>query len=120
MKKGSILILVGVFLISSSVTFAQSYTFKVLANKGSNEVKTGDAWQAIKTGASLKPGDELKVSENSYIGLVSASGKPLELKTAGNYKVNDLEKKVAGGSSVMNKYADFILSSNSAEAKKNR
>jgi hypothetical protein len=120
MKKSSITILVGAFVISSTGLFAQSYTFKVLANKGANEVKTGNAWQAIKTGASLKPGDELKVSENSYLGLVSASGKPLELKQAGNYKVNELEKKVAGGSSVMNKYADFILSSNSAEAKKNR
>jgi hypothetical protein len=120
MKKSSITILVGALIISSTGLFAQSYTFKVLANKGANEVKTGNAWQAIKTGASLKPGDELKVSENSYLGLVSASGKPLELKTAGNYKVNELEKKVAGGSSVMNKYADFILSSNSAEAKKNR
>jgi hypothetical protein len=119
MKKGSILILVGVFLFSIGAA-AQDYTFKVLANKGSNEVKTGNAWQAIKTGTSLKPGDELKVSENSYIGLVHKTGKPMELKQAGNYKVNDLAAKVSGGSSVMNKYADFILSSNSAEAKKNR
>jgi hypothetical protein len=121
MKKGRNLILIGFFLISLAA-YAQNsaYTFKVLANKGANEVKTGNTWQAVKTGASLKAGDELKVSENSYLGLVSASGRPLELKQAGNYKVDELEKKVSGGSSVMNKYADFILSSNSAEAKKNR
>jgi len=34
--------------------------------------------------------------------------------------VADLAAKVSGGSSVLNKYTDFILSSNSAEAKKNR
>jgi uncharacterized protein YdhG (YjbR/CyaY superfamily) len=64
--------------------------------------------------------DELKVSENAYLGLVSATGKPLELKQAKNYKVADLLSQVGSGTSVMSKYTDFILSSNSAEAKKNR
>ncbi len=104
----------------TSVAFAQDYTFKVLANKGSNEVKAGTDWSPLKTGASLKSGDELKLSENAYIGLVHVTGKPLELKQAGNYKVADLASKVGSGSGVLNKYTDFILSSNSAEAKKNR
>jgi hypothetical protein len=106
-----------------SVTFlvrAQDYTFRVLANKGANEVKSGDSWQPIKTGAQLKKGDELKISENASVGLVHVTGKPLEVKQAGNYKVDDLAAKVGSGSSVLNKYTDFILSSNSAEAKKNR
>ncbi len=119
MKKGRILILVGA-IVSGTLAYGQEYAFKVLANKGANEVKTGDSWQAVKTGASLKSGDELKVSENSYLGLVHASGKPMELKQAGSYKVADLASKVGAGSSVLNKYTDFILSSNSAEAKKNR
>jgi hypothetical protein len=42
------------------------------------------------------------------------------LKTAGTHKVSDLAAKMTAGSSVLNKYTDFILSSNSAEAKKNR
>jgi tetratricopeptide (TPR) repeat protein len=106
-----------------SVTFlarAQDYTFRVLANKGANEVKSGDSWQPIKTGAQLKKGDELKISENASVGLVHVTGKPLEVKQAGSYKVDDLAAKVGNGSSVLNKYTDFILSSNSAEAKKNR
>jgi hypothetical protein len=119
MKNGKILFTVGFFLISM-VAFSQDYAFKVLANKGTNEVKSGDAWQSVKTGVSLKPGDELKVSENSYLGLVHSSGKPLEVKQAGNYKVADLAAKVGTGASVLNKYTDFILSSNSAESKKNR
>ncbi len=119
MKKGGILSLVGIFL--SSLVWAQAdYTFKVLANKGSNEVKSGDAWQAVKTGDRLKAGDEIKVSENAYVALVHVKGKPLELKEAKTYKVSELEQRITAGSSVVNKYTDFILSSNSAEAKKNR
>lgn len=107
-------------LTSASLVFGQDYAFKVLANKGTNEVKTGESWQPLKTGASLRASDEVKLSDNAYIGLVHKSGKPMELKAAGNYKVSDLASKVGTGSSVLNKYTDFILSSNSAEAKKNR
>jgi hypothetical protein len=119
MKKGRFLLLVGFFALNSFV-YAQDYTFRVLANKGANEIKSGDGWQPVKTGASLKLGDELKVTENASIGLVHSSGKPLEVKKANTYKVADLASQVSGGSSVLNKYTDFILSSNSAEAKKNR
>ncbi len=120
MKKGKILVGIGFLLVTIS-GYSQEYAFKVLANKGANEYKSADVWQSIKTGASLKSGDELKVSENSYLGLVHASGKPLELKQAGNYKVADLAARVSsGGTGVLNKTVDFILSSNSAEAKKNR
>jgi len=103
-----------------SCAFAQEYAFKVLANKGSNEVRSGSEWTPIKTGASLKNDDELKLSPNSYMGLVHATGKPLELKQPGNYKVSELASQVKSGTSVLTKYTDFILSSNSAEAKKNR
>jgi len=109
-----------IFLLLTSFSFAQDFTFKVLANKGNNEVKSGADWTPLKTGASLKTGDELKLSENAYLGLVHVSGKPIELKQAGNYKVADLASKVGNGTGVLNKYTDFILSSNSAEAKKNR
>lgn len=109
-------------MVALAVTgFAQAdYAFKVLANKGANEYKSGDTWQPIKTGISLNVGDELKVSENAYLGLVSKAGKPLEIKKASNYKVADLLNSLGTGTSVMSKYTDFILSSNSAEAKKNR
>lgn len=107
------------FLLITSTAFSQDYAFKVMANKGSNEVKSGDTWQPIKTGASLKSDDEVKLADNAYLGLISAQGKPLEVRQAGSYKVADLTKKIAAGSSVVNKYTDFILSSN-AESKKNR
>lgn len=107
------------FLLITSTAFSQDYAFKVMANKGSNEVKSGDTWLPLKTGASLKSTDELKLADNSYIGLIHASGKPLEVREAGPHKVADLAKKIKEGSSVVNKYTDFILSSN-AETKKNR
>lgn len=119
MKKRKFTLVLGLLAACASV-FAQDYSFKVLAAKGSNEIKSGGAWQPLKTGASLRQGDEIKVGENSYIGLVSVKGKPKELKEAKVYKVEDLEKEIGQGQSVLNKYTDFILSSNSAEAKKNR
>jgi tetratricopeptide (TPR) repeat protein len=119
MKQVKFLAVVG-FLSIAFLTDAQEYTFRVLANKGANEVKSGDSWQPVKTGAQLKKGDELKISENASVGLVHVTGKPLEVKQAGSYKIDDLAAKVGNGSSVLNKYTDFILSSNSAEAKKNR
>ncbi|MEO1049039.1 MAG: hypothetical protein AAFX87_00320 [Bacteroidota bacterium] len=119
MRRNYFILMLLVF--SSSITFGQSYTFKVLANKGSNEVKTGGQWQPLRTGASLDASDELKVSENAYLGLVHASGRTMELKTPGSHKVADLASKLANkGSSVASKYADFVLSKMSADSKKNK
>jgi hypothetical protein len=103
-----------------TVVSGQDYAFKVLANKGNNEIKSGESWLPLKTGASLKSGDHVKLGDNAYVGLVHNSGKPVEVKEAGVHPVSELESKVKAGSSVLNKYTDFILSSNSAEAKKNR
>lgn len=114
------LVLMTTFIGFSSIATAQDYAFKVLANKGNNEIKSGETWQPLKTGASLRSGDEVKLGDNAYIGLVHSSGKPVEVKEAGVYPVSVLESKVGSGTSVLNKYTDFILSSNSAEAKKNR
>lgn len=101
---------------ASVAAFAQKdYTFKVLVNKGKNEVKAAGGWQPVKVGASLNGTDELKLSENSYMGLVHVSGKPVELKQAGTYKIDNLAKNVSGGTSVLNKYTDFILSSNTTK-----
>jgi hypothetical protein len=69
-------------LFAGSVS-AQEYAFKVLVNKGQNEIKAGNNWKPIKVGASLNSVDELKISQNGYVGLVHVSGKPLEVKSAG-------------------------------------
>lgn len=106
--------------LASAGVFAQTpqnYTFRVLINKGKNEIKTGDAWVPAKVGASIGTTDEIKVPENAYLGLVHVSGKSLEIKESGAYKVTDLSAKVGTGTSVLNKYTDFILSNN--EQRKN-
>ena len=116
MKKTLTLILA----IVASAAFAQDYAFKVLASKGNNEIKANGTWMPLKTGASLRTEDELKLASNGYIGLVHKKGKPLEVKTAGSYPVAQLESQVDGGSGVLAKYTDFILSNTSPETKKNR
>lgn len=109
-------------LILVTQASSQDYTFKVLVNKGANEYRSnGSSWQPLKTGTSLKDTDELRLSDNAYVGLAHVDGKPIEVKKAGDYKVSpDLTSLVHGSSSVLQKYVDFALSSNSAEAKKNR
>jgi len=116
----SILMVLGIMTAAIAGYAQADYAFRVLASKGANEYKSGDTWQPIKTGLTLKKSDELRVPENAYLGLVSSSGKPVELKEPKNYKVADLLAGIGTGTSVMSKYTDFILSSNSAEAKKNR
>lgn len=111
-------ILAVVFSLTVYAGFGQQYSFKVLVSKGKAEVKAAEAWQALKVGSTLKPTDEIKVSENSYLGLVDANGKPLELKEAKTYKVSELLAKQGASTSVLNKYTDFILSSD--QAKKSR
>ena len=113
------LIFVLAFLWVTNVLFAQTYAFKVLVSKGKTEYKSAnDTWQMIKVGSSLKPTDEVKVGENAYLGLIHSSGKALEVRDAKTYKVSDLVTKMPPGTSVINKYTDFILSS--ATEKKNR
>lgn len=107
------------FLTISSLAMGQDYLFKVLASKGVNEVKNGDSWQPVKIGANLKQGDQLRLSENSYVGLIYVKGQPREIKEAGTYDVAKLASEMQAGSTVVQKYTDFILSSN-AEAKVNR
>lgn len=102
---------IAIALIIYTTAYSQDYTFKVLVNKGKNEVKSGANWEPVKVGTSLKSADELKVTDNAYVGLIHSSGKPLEVKSAGRYRVADLSAKVGTGASVLNKYTDFILSS---------
>jgi hypothetical protein len=109
-----------IFAFMATVAFSQDYTFKVLASKGNNEVKSNGTWTPLKTGASLRTGDELKLSANGYIGLVHKKGKPLEVKAPGSYPVALLESQLDPGTGVLSKYTDFILSNNSPESKKDR
>lgn len=114
-------ILFSVVLIGlTSVTFGQGYTFKVMASMGSNQVKSDGEWKTLKTGSSLSSTDEIKLSDKAYVGLIHSGGKSIELRDAGVYKVNELEKKVPAGKSAASKYADYLTAQMGPEAKKNR
>lgn len=119
MKQSTLTFVFALCLLSiTSFVQAQTYTFKVLVSKGKSEVKSANAWETLKIGTSLKASDEIRVSENSYLGLIHATGKPVEVRDAKTYKVSDLVAKVGVGQSALNKYTDFILSKE--EVKKNR
>lgn len=122
MKNRNLGLLTILLLLIASPLFAQNTSvFKVFANKGQTEVKSGETQQPLKTGSSLKETDVIILGSNSYVALVhSASGSPKELKQAGTYAVKDLTTGMKTGASVMSKYTEFILSSNSADAKRNR
>ena len=113
MKKTYSLILTLALFLAASVVYAQGYTFRVLANKGQNQVKQAGSQRPVplKTGATLNSDDELIVGKDSYIGLMHKSGKTLEVREAGAQKVSDLEKKISTkNSSVASRYAQFIAS----------
>ncbi len=106
------------FIILATASAQEEYAFKVLVNKGQNSVKAGNDWEPIKVGAKLTAADEVKLSNNAYLGLVHFSGKPLELKQAGTFKVANLASRISKETSVVSKYAEFLLSSN--EGRKNK
>ena len=111
-------IILPVLIFTSCAVFAQAYTFKVLVSKGKTEIKSATDWQSIKVGTALKATDEVRIAENAYLGLIHENGKPLEMREAGSFKVSELVSRIGAGSSVLNKYTDFILSSD--QSKKNR
>lgn len=111
MRKVVLTTLTLVLVFASSMANAQGYTFRVLANKGQNQVKKEGATAAValKTGATLNAGDELIASEGAYIGLMHRTGKTLEVRTPGTKKVSELEKKVqVKSTSVSSRYASFL------------
>ena len=105
-------VLITVMLVFTvGFAFSQGYTFRVLANKGQNQVRKAGSTTAValKTGATLNAGDELIASQGAYIGLMHKSGKTLEVRTPGTKKVVDLEKQVnTKSASVSSRYAKFL------------
>jgi hypothetical protein len=87
--------------------------FKVLAAKGGSTVKSANSaeWKKTLIGMKIQQADAIKLNANDYLGLIHiASGKTLELKTAGSYNVKDLATKVsATGSTYSQKYAEYVM-----------
>ncbi|VXD16856.1 conserved exported hypothetical protein [Marinoscillum sp. 108] len=109
-------------ILSCGSVGAQDYAFRVLANKGTNQVKKAGAGQAevLKTGAKLSSGDEIIASDDAYIGLMHKSGKTTEIRGAGTKKVSELEKNInTGSSSIASRYASFVMNKMNEEENTN-
>lgn len=99
-------------VLMSSIASAQDYAFRVLANKGENQLKKAGSAQAetLKTGAKLNSGDEIIASEGAYIGLMHKTGKTTEIRGAGTKKIADIEKNISvSSSSIASRYAKFVM-----------
>jgi hypothetical protein len=89
------------------VAYGQDEVFKVLASKG--DVKLKATQKKLWGGSWLKSTDVIVVGTDSYIGLMHSSGRTVEIKQAGSYKVSDLAGKAAGaGSSTTAKYVNYV------------
>lgn len=106
-------------LLISIASIAQSHVFSVLANKGTNQIKKGTTWNSAKSGSKVYKGNTIKVSANGYLGLMHKSGKTVELKTAGEYSISDLESKIqTSSSSYAERYTKFALNIDGSEGAK--
>ncbi|TAH31143.1 MAG: hypothetical protein EAZ06_00930 [Cytophagales bacterium] len=86
---------------------AQTEVFKVLASRGKNTLADGSA---VFAGKKLSATDIIKVSDGSYLGLIHNTGKTLEVKEAGTYKISELSSKaIAKSSSISKKYSAYVI-----------
>lgn len=101
----------GLFL-GANLLLAQNYVFKILVNKGLNQVKASNQsnWQQIKTGLALNDGDWIKVVDDAYLGLVHVSGRTKELVEAGTFEVEELSSTMGGlKKGIASKYTEFVF-----------
>lgn len=110
--------LIVVLMLVSTTLFSQT-DYKVFAKNGNVSVVNNGLNRPVKTGEVINSTQSLVVGENSYVSLYSPNKTaPIEIKTAGEYKVSELKSKPT--SDLISKYTEFILSSNTDEQKRNR
>ncbi len=94
-------------LAFSFCTMAQTEVFKVLASRGKNTLADGSS---VFAGKKLSATDVIKVSDGSYLGLIHNTGKTLEVKEPGTYKVSELSSQaIAKSSSITKKYSAYVI-----------
>ncbi len=100
-----------IILLSYLSLNAQEPEFRVLGKKGNvNYQSKSSGWTDVKTGDKLFKNDKVKVSGNSYLGLVHSSGKTVEIKKEGTYNISKLAKDVSSfRSSTTQRFAKFVV-----------
>jgi len=99
-------------LISYNVSLGQGYVFRVLANKGQNQIQRAGKTEAepLRTGARLQEGDMLIASQGAYIGLMHKTGRTIQVREPGEKSVNELEKQIVSSrSTVAQRYAKYVM-----------
>jgi hypothetical protein len=91
---------------------AQQSRFTIILNKGDNTHGIGQQEHAVIVGETVLNTEHITLVENGYMALLhDESGMSMELKEAGEYAVNDLEKRLQEQSnSVLSKYGKFLMS----------
>lgn len=104
-------IVLGILIcISASKLLAQDFDFKVLAENGKIQVKSGNEWELLSTGTSLAPDDVIKMEDGAYLGLVHSSGKTLALEKGGTYEIAHLSSQFKDQKpNVAAKYAELYI-----------
>jgi hypothetical protein len=100
------------FLIYISIGLSQNYEFCVLGKLGSAYVQVAGNkdWTELKTGDQLMKNDIISLKDNSYVGLVHSTGKTLEIKESGEYKVSKLsDDLITGTTSVLPNLFELIF-----------
>ncbi len=110
MKKSALLL--ALILMLFQPLLAEQPLFSVILNKGDNTIDKGQKSAPLVPGARLNQGEEIKVEEGGYVALIyEPSGTGIEIKQAGEYSVNDLEKLAKEQSqSILTKYGKFLMS----------
>jgi len=99
-------------IVVFSTGHCQNYVFKVMANKGNNQLQLASqsVWNPIKLGSSLNNGDKLLVDQNAYLGLLHTSGHTMELSEKGTFDIEQLASKVGiRKKGISAKYGEFVL-----------
>ncbi|MCS7073848.1 MAG: hypothetical protein NZ108_05220 [Bacteroidia bacterium] len=112
MKAKRIILAFTVFL-SAKFAYAQEELFKVLVSKGGNKIQPASStdWKPLVVGKKLYKGDKISLSDNSYLGLVHANGKTIELKQSGTYDIAKLNSEVAAqNTSTSKRYVEYVSS----------
>lgn len=91
--------------------FAQNAVFTIILNKGDNTCGSGGDFNPVLLGGNLLANDILKVADNGYVALVhDSSGSSLEIKSAGDHSVSEMEQMIVEQSStLLAKYGKFLM-----------
>jgi hypothetical protein len=108
MKIRCLFFLFGLFF--QGYAYGQVYVFMVCGSRGENAVKTNGEWKLLKNMSTIDKFDEIKtVGDHCYLGLLHSSGRSITIRQAGNFRAEDLLKKINTGNDIVaTKYADFV------------